>query len=262
MHDEGFSTKLLSALLILCALALVASLNASAAKAPATVTKAVADPARPAEDRDADARRKPAEMLAFAGVKPGDRVGELIPGKGYFTRLFSAAVGPKGKVYAVAQPRRPNAPEGSPDPAAPVQAIAQDPHYGNVTVVQARATEFTLPEPVDLVWTSQNYHDFHNVPNVDMKALNRRVFDSLKPGGTYVVLDHSAKAGSGFADTSTLHRIDEQAVKDEVVAAGFEYVGRSDVLANADDARDLKVFDEAIRGRTDQFVLKFRRPVK
>jgi predicted methyltransferase len=233
-----------------------------AAKTPASVTKAVADTARPAEDRDADVRRKPAEMLAFAGVKSGDKVADLIPGKGYFTRLFSAVVGPKGKVYAVASPRRPNAPEGSPDPAAPVQALAQDAHYGNVQVVVARVTDFTLPEPVDVIWTSQNYHDFHNVPNVDMAAINKRIFDSLKPGGTYLVLDHSAKAGSAFADTSTLHRIDEQAVKAEVVAAGFEYVGRSDALANKDDTRELKVFDDAIRGHTDQFVLKFRRPKK
>lgn len=262
MKNPVSSTKVMAMVFATGVLALSVVPSAFATKAPATVTKAVADTARPAEDRDADARRKPVEMLAFAGVKPGDKVADLIPGKGYFTRLFSTTVGPKGKVYAVASPRRPNAPEGSPDPAAPVQALAQEAHYGNVQVVVARVTEFTLPEPVDVIWTSQNYHDFHNVPNVDMAAINKRIFDSLKPGGTYVVLDHSSKSGSAFADTSTLHRIDEQAVKAEVVAAGFEYVGRSDALANKDDTRELKVFDDAIRGRTDQFVLKFRRPKK
>ena len=100
------------------------------------ITAAVADPARPQADRDRDADRKPAESVAFAGVKPGQTVADLIPGSGYFTRIFSAVVGPNGHVYAVPPPKRPDAPADRPDPAAAVKAIAADPHYGNVTVVQ------------------------------------------------------------------------------------------------------------------------------
>jgi predicted methyltransferase len=253
--------RALTAAVVVLAAALGAAAPAAAAspKIAQAVKKAVEDPGRPAEDRDADARRKPAEMLAFAGIKPNDTVADLIPGKGYFTRLFSVAVGPGGKVYAVASPRRPDAPAGAPDPAAAVQEIAKDPRYANVQVVVARVSELKLPAPVDVVWTSQNYHDFHNAPGVDIATVNRAVHDALKPGGTYVVLDHSALPGSGLHDTKTLHRIDEQAVKEEVMAAGFEFVGRSDVLANSADPRDVPVFDEKLRGHTDQFVLKFRR---
>jgi predicted methyltransferase len=227
---------------------------------PRYIAKAVADPKRPEADRKRDADRKPAECLAFAGVKPGLQVIELIPGSGYFTRMFSDIVGPKGKVYAVAPPRRPDAPADRPDPAAAVQAISEDPHYGNVVVMVAHVSDLDLPKDVDLVWTSQNYHDFHNVPNLKVLDLDKAVFAALKPGGIYLVLDHSAEQGSGFRDTSTLHRIDEEAVKKEVMEAGFELVGESDVLRNPNDPRTAKVFDPAIRGKTDQFILKFRKP--
>ncbi|HEY0768358.1 MAG TPA: hypothetical protein VGD47_10410 [Steroidobacteraceae bacterium] len=225
-----------------------------------TISAAAADSARPEADTKRDADRHPVLSLAFAGVKPGDHVAELIPGTGYFTRLFSAVVGPKGKVYAVAPPRRPQAAADSPDPAAPVQAIAADPHYGNVTVSVQRITQLELPEAVDLVWTSQNYHDFHNLPDINVADIDKAVFKVLKPGGVYIVLDHAAEAGSGFRDTSTLHRIDPEAVKKEVISAGFKFEGESDVLRNKDDPHTAKVFDPAIRGHTDQFILKFRKP--
>jgi len=224
------------------------------------IAAAVADPARPEADRQRDADRKPGESVAFAGIKPGQKVVDLIPGSGYFTRIFSAVVGPTGHVYAVPPPRRPNAPEGSPDPSAAVQAIAADPHYNNVSVTVARVTDVSLPEPVDVVWTSQNYHDFHNIPNVDVGAIDKTIFNLLKPGGVFVVLDHTAEKGSGLRDTSTLHRIDPEVVQKEVVAAGFKFEGRSEVLHNPNDPHTAKVFDPAIRGKTDQFILKFRKP--
>ena len=239
---------------------LVGAAPAAQPAIPRYIEKAVADPNRPETDRSRDADRKPAECLAFAGVKPGEQVVELIPGSGYFTRLFSDIVGPKGKVYAVAPPRRPDAPAGRPDPAAAVQAIAGDPHYSNVVVIVAKISDLGLPKGVDLVWTSQNYHDFHNVPNLNVVDLDKAVFTALKPGGTYLVLDHSAEQGSGFRDTSTLHRIDEQALKKEVLQAGFEFRGESEVLRNANDPRTAKVFDASIRGKTDQFILRFRKP--
>jgi predicted methyltransferase len=234
-----------------------------AAKIPAYIAAAVADPARPAEDTARDAGRKPAEMLVFAAVKPGMKVVDLLPGGGYFTRLFSAAVGPTGKVYALAPARPENAPADAPDRAAAVKAIAADPHYSNVTVValpRQQLLQFSLPEPVDLVWTSQNYHDLHNIPDADVLAFDRTVFAALKPGGVYVVLDHAAEAGSNFRDTSTLHRVDEAAVKKEVEAAGFLFAAESKALRNKDDPHTAKVFDPSVQGHTDQFILKFVKP--
>ncbi len=227
---------------------------------PKAIAAAVADPARPEEDRSRDANRKPAESLEFAGVKPGETVADFLPGGGYFTRLFSVAVGPKGHVYAVAPPKRPNAAADAPEPSAKVKAIAADPHYSNVTVLVTRPADFALPAPVDLVWTSQNYHDVHNVANIDMLAFNKAVFNALKPGGVYIVLDHAAEPGSGPRDTSTLHRIDEATVKQEVEAAGFKLDGESKILRNPDDPHTAKVFDPSIQGKTDQFILKFRKP--
>ena len=233
---------------------------AQAAAPPAYISAAVADPARPAADTQRDADRKPAAMLEFAGVKPGMTVADLIPGSGYFTRLFSAAVGAGGKVYAVSTVKAPDAPADAPDRSAAVRAIAADAHYSNVTVVPLDAKQFTLPAAADVVWTSQNYHDIHNIKDVDVAAFDKAVFAALKPGGVFIVLDHSAEAGSGFRDTGTLHRIDEEAVKKEVESAGFRLAGESEVLRNKDDPRTAKVFDPAIRGRTDQFILKFVKP--
>jgi predicted methyltransferase len=119
-----------------------------------------------------------------------------------------------------------------------------------------------VPAPVDLVWTSQNYHDLHNFPGIDVGMFNKMVFDDLKPGGIYLILDHSAESGSGGRDTKTLHRIDPETVKAEVLAAGFVLVGSSDLLRQPADNRSLKVFDPAVRGQTDQFILKFRKPAK
>jgi predicted methyltransferase len=251
---------------LILAATLAASLSLSAtcvhaAGIPANIKAAVADSNRPAADKERDAGRKPGETLEFLGVKSGQKVGELLPGGGYFTRLFSKAVGPKGHVYALVPERPANAPADMPDLAAKVKAIAADPHYTNVSVVVAPLTTLAPPAPVDLVFTSQNYHDLHNFP-VDVVGYNKGVLNSLKPGGLYVVLDHSAAAGSGLRDTKTLHRIDAEVVKKEVTDAGFEFVGASDALANAADPRTATVFDPSIRGKTDQFILKFRKPKK
>ncbi len=234
--------------------ALTASLASAAPSIPAYITAAVADSARPAEDKQRDTERKPAETLAFAGVRPGDTVIELAPGKGYYTRLLSAVVGPKGKVYALGAQPKPDA------PPPPVQAIAADPHYSNVTVSLQRIGELKLPEGVDLVWTSQNYHDLHNIHDVDLAKVNSAFFAALKSGGIYFVLDHAAEAGAGARDTSTLHRIDENTVKQEVTAAGFKLAGESDLLRNKSDPHTAKVFDPEVRGHTDQFMLKFKKP--
>lgn len=236
------------------ALAAAGAYAADPPSIPKYITAAVADPMRPAADTERDANRKPAETLAFAGVKPGDQVVEFGPGKGYYTRLLSAVVGANGSVTTVSSQPPPNT------PPPPVKAIAADPHYGNVHVTLQRIAELKLPANADLVWTSQNYHDFHDIPDVQVANINKAVFEALKPGGIYFVLDHSAEAGSGTRDTNTLHRIDEEAVKQEVKTAGFELVGESDVLRNKDDPRSGKVFEPPIQGHTDQFLLKFRKP--
>jgi predicted methyltransferase len=230
-----------------------------AAGLPAYITAAVADGARPEADKARDADRKPGETLAFAGVKPGDQVVELAPGAGYYTRLLSAVVGPRGRVYAIVSPPKPDAAPGTPAPGAAVRAIAADPHYGNVTVSVQRVWELRLPVSVDVVWTSQNYHDFHNVPDVNVYSINRAVWQVLRPGGTYLVLDHAAAPGAGVRDTSTLHRIGKEAALREVLDANFELNGESDILVNKNDPHTAKVFDPSIRGHTDQFVLKFRK---
>ena len=237
---------------------------ASAASDKASISKpiaaAVADTARPQADRDRDADRKPAECIAFAGLKPGDRIADLIPGGGYFTRIFSGVVGPKGQVFAVAPPKRPDAPPDRPEPSAAVRAIAADPHYSNVTVSVEKVAELKLPEKLDMVWTSQNYHDVHNVKDIDVGAFNKAVFNGLKPGGIYIVIDHATEKGAGFTATSTLHRSDPDAVKAEVMAAGFEFVGSSDVIASPSDDHKTAVFEQGLHDKTDRYVLKFRRP--
>jgi predicted methyltransferase len=234
--------------------ALCFALSAGLAQAApsAAIQAAVADKGRPEADTKRDADRKPAEMLDFAGVKPGQTVVDLIPGGGYFTRIFSKAVGPKGVVYAAYSPR----PGGG---TAAAETLAADASYGNIKAVQIAPGKLVVPTPADLVWTAQNYHDVKNVPNIDMTAFNKGVFDALKPGGTYVVLDHVAKPDTANA-TSTVHRIDPAVVRKEVEAAGFKFAGESKVLASAADDHTKNVFDPALRGHTDQFIYKFTKP--
>lgn len=234
--------------------------NAAAQVDPAIISAAIANPARPEGDRKQDANRKPLEVLEFTGVKPGDRVADFIPGGGYVTRLFSAIVGERGHVYAIV-PEELFKMKKNPDAA--VQAIAVDPAYSNVTVLREPVNKFKVPEKLDMVWTSMNYHDLHDpfLGPADMATLNEAIFNALKPGGVYIVLDHAAAAGSGLRDTNTLHRIDPETVKKELLAAGFALEAKSDVLHNPADDHSAKVFDPAIRGKTDKFIFKFRKPM-
>ena len=231
--------------------------GSAATAVPAALTAAVAEKSRPDADRVRDADRKPAELMAFAGIKAGDKVADLLPGGGYFTRIFSKAVGAKGAVYAMANPKAPNA---TTDPAAAVIAIAAEAGYGNVIVVSLDMAKPATPEPLDVVWTSLNYHDLQNRPNADLGAFNKMVFSSLKPGGVYIVIDHAAEKGSGKRDTSTLHRIDPDFVKAEVQAAGFKLEAESTLLAHPNDDHKSVNRETGIRGKTDQFVFKFRKP--
>lgn len=234
--------------------------NAHAAASKAVVQKALNDPARAADKAD-DSRREVEQVMQFAEVKPGQSVLELVPGSGYWTRVFSGIVGPKGHVYTV-WPNEMGKFDG--EGLATWQKLVATPHYANVSILQQPAANLQSPTPVDLVFTVQNYHDFHDpfMGPMDIAAFNQQVFDALKPGGVFVVIDHVAPAGSGLADTNTLHRIDPATVKLEVEAAGFVFDGESKALHNAADPQDIKVFDKAIRGHTDQFIYRFRKPAK
>jgi len=225
---------------------------------PPWLVAAVADPARPEADRERDGDRKPVEALAFAGLKPGMKMADMIPGGGYFTRIFSKAVGPTGHVYAYVPDELTKL--ANRDPA--VKVIADDPDYANVTMIVHDLPGFGAPEKLDMVWTSLNYHDMHAqfMGPVDVAAVNKAVFAALKPGGIYMVIDHVAEPGSGLRDVNTMHRSDPILVRQEVEAAGFVFDGESNVLRNTEDTHTLPVFDESIRGHTDQFIYKFRKP--
>ncbi|MGE0596409.1 MAG: class I SAM-dependent methyltransferase [Hyphomonadaceae bacterium] len=228
-----------------------------AAPAPVTATSpnilaAVADPRRPDADRERDALRHPAEILAFAQIQPGQRVADVGPGGGYYTRLLSVAVGEEGRVYAI---DRPNTPERR-------RAILDvAPAYPNVAVVQQGYQGWSAGEPLDAILISQIYHDFH-LPalNLNVPTVNRDLLAALKPGGVLLIIDHSAVAGSDLSVADTLHRIDAARVRSELEAAGFVFDGESEVLRNPADDRSIRVFEGDIRGRTDQFVMRFRRP--
>ena len=229
-----------------------------ASAVPAYISAAVNDPAR-ASDVGDDARRKIADVMVFSKVRPGQKVLELIPGSGYFTRVFSGIVGPHGHVFVL----WPNeyAKEAA-DDVVGSDKLAADAHYSNVSVLKQPAAQLSSPELVDLVFTAQNYHDYPDafMGKVDPVAFDKQVFAALKPGGLFVVIDHVAPAGSGMSDTDTLHRIDPAIVKQQVESAGFKFEGSSNVLSNPADTHTLKVFDKSIRGHTDQFIYRFRKP--
>ena len=217
----------------------------------AAITAAVADPGRPEADSKRDANRHPAELLAFAGVKPGQQVAEFSPAGGYFTRLLATTVGAKGHVYGVYNAGGEKFQKGAMDLAAanPV-----------VTTVPATGGAFTLPAKVDVEWMTDNYHDYFNATGVDMAAFDKAAFDALKPGGVFLIVDYNTVPGAGQSQTSTLHRIDPALVKSRMETAGFKLAAESKVLANPKDDHTLKIFDPTIRGQADQFVLLFRKP--
>jgi predicted methyltransferase len=221
-----------------------------------TLAYAAASPAQAPQDALTDPALKRAEVLAFIGIKPGDKIADIIAGR--FVRAFSEAVGPTGRVYAVDPAEVVKA---HPTTFATLNTLAANPAYANVTVVSGPIDELALPHGLNEVFIRQNYHDLHDkfMGPADIAKFNRHVYEALKPGGVFVVLDHSAP-GTDLAATETLHRIDEAAVKREVEAAGFVLDAESNILANPADDHTKMVFDPAIRGKTDQFLLRFKKP--
>jgi predicted methyltransferase len=218
---------------------------------PPAVTAAVNDPARPQADKDRDGMRRPAEMMAASGIKAGDKVVELVPGGGYVTRLLSKIVGPTGKVYAANLPTF-----NEKFKSGPIN-VTSNPAYGNVTIIEMPYSQLRTPEPVDVVWTSENYHDLKNMGqfSTDTNAMNRAIFAALKPGGRYIVTDFVAEAGSGTRDTQMLHRIDPAVIRSEVTAAGFTLESQSNVLAHPEDPHTARSGQSS-----DQVYFIFRKP--
>ncbi|MEY4760370.1 MAG: hypothetical protein RLZZ200_226 [Pseudomonadota bacterium] len=223
------------------------------ASAPAYVRAAIESADRSAEAKARDANRKPAELLTLSGIKPGDRVVEFASFGQYFTQLLSDIVGPQGRVYMFDLPY-------TAQRAAANSGAFVDKHANTqYTLVNYNGIE--LPKDVDAVVNVLYYHDLP-LNSIDTAALNARIFQALKPGGTFFIVDHNAAAGSGIRDIKTLHRIDPAVIKAEVTKAGFELVEDSKLLAYPNDDHTQLVFAPGLRGMTDQSVFKFRKPLK
>ncbi|MEQ1865589.1 MAG: methyltransferase [Micropepsaceae bacterium] len=228
----------------------------AADKIPAYVAAAVADKDRPKDDTDRDADRHPAEIMAMTGIKPGDRAVDVGPGRtGYYTRIMSRIVGANGKVVMfnptwVAE----KFPKATEAPAAFVAA-----GYTNVEGSVQPMDALKFDAPVDLVFISQLYHD-QVWQKIDTAKMNKAIYDALKPGGVYFIIDHVGPGVTTVEQIDKLHRIDAGLVKEQILAAGFKLAAESDLLKNPADAHTANVFDPSIRGKTDQFVLKFVKP--
>jgi len=208
----------------------------------------------PASAPAPDPSWKVPEVLAFIGVKPGDKVADVVGGR--LTASLARTVGPTGKVYAV---ETAEVVKAHPEILGMMRGLAaQSPNV----VVSADPVMAPLPQGLDVVFIRQNYHDLYDkfMGPADVATFNRQVYAALRPGGVYVVLDHAAAAGSGTGATETLHRIDPERVKSDASAAGFKFDGESKILANPADDHSKNVFAPEIRGHTDQFLMRFRKP--
>lgn len=244
-------------LAITAAILFAAAAPLAAQKTTPAITAALADASRPADQREKDTARKPGELLAFAGIKPGQKVADFVMGGGYWTRILSPLVGAKGKVYAY-QPaefikfRAAYADEQK----AAVAGLA------NTVALSDSLAAFSFPEQLDAIVTVQNYHDMFLAPfpKGTGEAVTRKLYNSLRPGGVLLVIDHVANADPENKAPTTLHRIDPDVARREIEKAGFRFAGKTDLLRSSADPHTASVFDASIRGKTDQFVFKFVKP--
>lgn len=241
----------------LVALAAALLLDSPVQAKPADFAAVVADKDRGEKNRSLDESRMPTQILDFAKVRRGQTVVDYMAGSGYWTELFSRAVGPKGKVYA-------SDPPSFADPKAWAPLLASHP---NVSQVLKPIADTTFPaRSVDLLFINLNYHDLYwqsekyAYPRVEVPAVLADWYRAVKPGGHVVIVDHVGPAGDPRAVVEKLHRIDPAQVKADMKAAGFVLEGENSVLRRSDDTHDKNVFDPAVRGKTDRFVLKFRHP--
>ena len=241
-------------------LALPAACNKTASPQHGTsVQDAVNDPARPASYKTADKFRKPAETLQFSGVKSGMAVGEFYPAGGYFTRMLSDVVGPSGHIYAIEN-------AGWNDSVQDDRKMLAEGKWTNVSLDVQPFGTVKFPQPLDLAWVTQNYHDL-KIPKygpggraVDTVAFDRAVYAALKPGGIFFILDHQGPANLTAADIAKMHRIDRDQVVKEVTSVGFKLDGEGNFLRNPADDHSKPIFDPSIRGHTDQYALRFVKP--
>ena len=219
----------------------------------ATASAAAPEPAQSAAPSIDPAWKVP-EVIAFIGVKAGDKVADVVAGR--LTASLAEAVGPTGTVYALETAEIVKA---HPEVMGKMKATATQ--FPNI-IISADPVNSVLPSGLDAVFIRQNYHDLYDkfMGPADVPAFNKAVFAALKPGGVYVVLDHVAASGSGISATETLHRIDPARVKADVLGAGFKFDADSSILANQNDDHTKMVFDPSVRGKTDQFLYRFRKP--
>ncbi len=277
-----------AAALSLCLACMPAQAQPTAPITTGQIGQIIASPNRSEADRVNDIRRKPADMLAFIAIRPGIVALDLSAAGGYTTELVARAVGPSGTVYGQSRPRpaappaTPTAtPEGNSNPSAPpVPTAASGPVPSPVALARRQAAmkeagvaaapitalsrPFEDPLPpeladarLDLVTLMFNYHDLGHL-GIDRAAMNKAVFKALKPGGFYVIADHSGRPGTGISEAGTLHRIEEAFLRREVEAAGFKLVAEGNFLRNPNDPRDKNTPDPPMP--KDEFVLKFVRP--
>jgi predicted methyltransferase len=205
---------------------------------------------------------KVSELIRFARVDAGSTVIDVYPGNGDWTRLFADVVGPEGRVYSFVPAEVAHFKN---DPVGLMRTLAKEPGRENVDAVSADLVALTeVTQPADVLWLHLFYHDLHTAlirdKGATADAFNRAVYERLKPGGRYVIVDHAAAAGSGTSDAQSLHRIDPASVRKEVEAAGFVLDEASTLLANKDDPHSIKVFDPTIKGETDRFAYRFVKP--
>jgi len=253
---ESTGLKILQQLSLAFSLIAIATFaNAQDYKVPAGtpdyIRQAVESSARPDAAVIRDVNRKPAEVLTLSGIKPGDKVAEFAGFGQYYTYMLSDIVGPKGSVTMYDLPYT-EARNGDNSRAF----VASHP---NTSYVVKDYNELSLPGDFDIVYIVLYYHDLP-LNDVDTAKLNQKIYDALKPGGIYLVVDHNAEPGSGTRDTRQLHRIDPEVIAQEIQSAGFRLVERSNLLAHSDDDHSKMVFDPQLRGLTDRTVFKFQKP--
>ena len=246
----------LNALLVSASAVFLSSCTVLADPAGTGLQAVIEAPERSADHKARDAQRMPAKIIAFSGINRGDKVVEIAPASGYYTALLSRIVGPNGQVIGIGPERLF---EKFPNARNSFQGyIDRDPRP-NVTFSSAKLDEVILPGDMDQIWMVLYYHDTYWTGE-NRAEMNKRFYDALRPGGVYFVIDHVGRPSSEEDITQSLHRLEAQSALAEIQAAGFRLTAQSEMLRNADDPRDISVFDKAWRGRTDRVVWKFVKP--
>jgi len=219
------------------------------------IKKAIENQSRPEKDRQRDIDRKPSEVMFFSGIKPGDIVADIGSAGGYYTRILSDIVGPKGHVYGFNGIEFARVFKNG-NPTDPIAAERE-----NVTSIMGTFNDPILPESIDMAVIILIYHDTHLTQlNIDTASMNNALFDALKPGGTLMIIDHKAEMGSGLRDVDKLHRIDKLYVREEIENAGFRFIDESNILNHPNDMLNTMVMMPNVRGKSDRFIFKFMKP--